>query len=114
MGVEQVLGELVEFLRNLMIVATCGPKSELLEIPAESRERFTSLAARFDAPTLVHLIALAEQTLRSLKSSTMQRPLFNALIVRLSLSEQFSSLRQLLAETPNAPANPQLAGQKKK
>jgi DNA polymerase-3 subunit gamma/tau len=116
MGVEQVLSELVEFLRNLMIVATCGEKTDLLEVAAEARGRFTALAQKFDAPTLVHLMALAEQTLRSLKSSTMQRPLFDALIVRLALSEQFSSIRQILASSEKSPppANPPIAGQKKK
>ncbi|MCL2647416.1 MAG: DNA polymerase III subunit gamma/tau [Phycisphaerales bacterium] len=99
MGVEQVLSELVEFLRNVMVVTACGVKTELLDVPTESRERYTSLAGKFDPPTLVHLMALAEQTLRSIKSSTMQRPLFDALIVRLALSEQFTSIRDLLSET---------------
>jgi len=108
MGVEQVLSELVDFFRGLMIVATCGDKTELLDVPADSRSIFTNLTGKFDAPTLVHLIALCEATIRNLKSSTMHRPLFDALIVRLALSEQFSSLRQLLA------SHPQNAGQKKK
>jgi len=98
MGVEQVLSELVEFLRNVMVVVACGVKTDLLDVPTESRERYTSLAGKFDSPTLVHLMALTEQVLRSLKSSTMQRPLFDALIVRMALSEQFTSIRELLDE----------------
>ncbi len=97
MGVEQVLSEVIDFLRNLMIIAACGEKTEIVEVAAESRVLYAALAAKFDAPTLVHLIALCEQTLRSMKASTMQRPLFDALIVRLALSEQFSSLKELLA-----------------
>jgi DNA polymerase III subunit gamma/tau len=116
MGVEQVLGELIEFLRNLMLVVTCGKDTELLEVPAESRAVFVALAGKYDAPTLVHLMALCEQTLRSLKASTMHRPLFDALIVRLALAEQFTNLRELLAAQANnpAPTNPPPAGQKKK
>jgi DNA polymerase-3 subunit gamma/tau len=113
MGVEQVLGEIIEFLRNLMIVAACGEKTDLLDVPTEARASYTGLAGKFDAPTLVHLIALCEGTLRSLKGSTMHRPLFDALIVRLALSEQFSSIRQLL-DNGNGSATPQTAGQKKK
>ena len=30
---EQVLGEVIEFLRNLMIVAACGKETELLDVP---------------------------------------------------------------------------------
>ncbi len=111
MGVEQVLSEMVEFLRNLMIVITCGDKTDLLDVPTESRAAFTSLAPKFDAPTTVHLIALCEQTLRALKSSTMHRPLFDALIVRLALSDQFSSLKNLIA---NGSSNSPTASQKKK
>ena len=116
MGVEQVLGELIDFLRNLMLVATCGKDTELLEVPSESRAMFATLAGQYDVPTLVHLMALCEQTLRSLKASTMHRPLFDALIVRLALSEQFTNLRELLAGNANAAGstNPPNAGQKKK
>src|SRR5262245_5959800 len=66
MGVEQVLGEVIEFLRNLMIVAACGKETDLLDVPTESRAAYTGLTEKFDAPTLVHLIALCEGTLRSL------------------------------------------------
>ena len=111
MGVEQVLSEMVEFLRNLMIVITCGDKTDLLDVPTESRAAFTTLAPKFDAPTTVHLIALCEQILRALKSSTMHRPLFDALIVRLALSDQFSSLKNLIA---NGSSNSPTASQKKK
>jgi len=118
MGVEQVLGELVDFFRNVMLVATCGKDTELLEVPAESRGIYATLAGQYDAPTLVHQMALCEATIRSLKASTMHRPLFDALIVRLALAEQFTSLRELLAATPattsGAPANLPMAGQKKK
>ncbi len=114
MGVEGVLSELIEFLRNLMLVVTCGNDTDLLDVPTEARSTFTALAGRFDAATLVHLITLCEQTLRAFKASTMHRPLFDALIVRLSLSEQFSSIRQLLAGNNANASTPQLAGQKKK
>jgi DNA polymerase-3 subunit gamma/tau len=98
MGAEQLLSELIEFLRNVMLVVACGEKTELLDVPAESRGAYTSLAKEFDAPTLVHLIALCDQTQRSLKASLMHRPLLDALIVRLALSEQFSSLRDLVGQ----------------
>ena len=115
MGVEQVLSELIDFFRYLMLVVTCGKETDLLDVPAESRAVYTALAGKFDAPTLVHLIALCEQTLRSLKASTMHRPLFDALVVRLALSEQFTSLRELLASGAAARStNPPIAGQKKK
>jgi DNA polymerase III subunit gamma/tau len=115
MGVEQILSELIDFFRNLMIVVACGPATELLDVPTESRAAYTTLAPKYDAAGLVHMIALGEQTLRSLKGSTMHRPLFDALIVRLAMSDQFTALRDLLAKTSAASSsNPPAAGQKKK
>ncbi len=96
MGAEQVLGDLVDYLRNLMLVNICGADTELLDVPSDLKPIIAATAKKFDAPTIVHLIALCEQTLRSLKSSTMQRALFDALIVRLALSEQFSTIRELI------------------
>jgi DNA polymerase-3 subunit gamma/tau len=115
MGVEQILSELIDFFRNLMLAATCGKDTELLDVPGEMRGMYAELAGKYDAPTLVHLMALCEQGLRSLKASTMHRPLFDALLVRLALAEQFTSLRDLMAAGAGAKeSNPPLAGQKKK
>jgi len=104
MSAEQVLGELVEFFRNLMLLSVCGPDTDLLEVSADLRSLFANLATRFDGPTLVHLIALCEQTLRALKSTTMSRPLFDALLVRLALSEQFSSLKEIIEQVGHGSA----------
>ncbi len=104
MGAEQILSEVIDFFRNLLIISACGINNHILDIPADSRPLFADLAARYDAPGLVHMIALCDQAQRSLKSSTMQRPLFDALIVRLALSEQFSSVREILSATPTSPA----------
>ena len=97
MGAEQILSELIEFFRSLMIVAACGGKSDILDVPDESRAMYADLAKKYDAAGLVHMIALSDAAQRSMRGSTMQRPLFDALIVRLALSEQFASVRELLA-----------------
>ena len=112
MGMEQVLSELVEFFRNLMVMGVCGNETPLLDVPSEWKTSFKTLAPRFDAPTLVHHIALCDQTLRSLRSSTLARPLFDALLVRLAQCEQFSSIRTLLQQTAEAAA-PAAGPQKK-
>ncbi len=113
MGAEQVLGDLIEFLRNVMISCVCGKDTDLMDVPADLKPMMAELAAKFDAATLVHAIALCEQTQRTLKNTAMGRPLFDALMVRLALSEQFSSIRDLL-KTPGASATPAASLQKKK
>ena len=114
MGMEQALSELVEFFRNLMVVRVCGDQTPLLDVPSEWKTSFMKLAPGFDAPTLVHHIALCDQTLRSLRSSTLSRPLFDALIVRLAQCEQFSSIRDLLAQTAGGANTPAAAAPQKK
>ena len=96
MSAEQVLSELTDLLRHLMILRVCGTETEILDIPGEWRGALVKLAPAFDASLLVHHIALCDQTLRSLRGSTMQRPLFDALMVRLAMAGQFSSIRQIL------------------
>ncbi len=96
MSAEQVLSELTELLRHLMILRVCGAETEILDIPSEWRGALVKLAPAFEASLLVHHIALCDQTLRSLRGSTMQRPLFDALMVRLAMAGQFSSIRQIL------------------
>ena len=112
MGMEQILSELAEFFRNIMVVRVCGDQTELLDVPSEWKKSFQTLAPRFDAPTLVHHIALCDQTLRSLRSSTLARPMFDALVVRLAHCEEFSSIRTLLEQTAQA-AEPATQPQKK-
>jgi len=98
MGAEQILSELIEFFRSLMIVAACGGQTEILDVPNESRAMYADLAKKYDPAGLVHMIALCDAAHRSMRGSTMQRPLFDALLVRLALSEQFSTVRELLAD----------------
>ncbi|MGC8625358.1 MAG: DNA polymerase III subunit gamma/tau [Phycisphaerae bacterium] len=96
MSTEQVLSELTDLLRNLMVLRVCGTDTDILDIPGEWRGALVKLAPAFDAAVLVHHIALCDQTLRSLRGSTMPRPLFDALMVRLAMAGQFSSIRQVL------------------
>ena len=103
MSAEQVLAELTDLLRNLMVLRVCGEQTDILDIPGEWRGALVKLAPAFEASVLVHHIALSDQTLRSLRGSTMQRPLFDALMVRLAMAGQFSNIRQIL-ESGQLPA----------
>ncbi len=111
MSAEQVLAELTELFRNLMVLRVCGDKTELLDIPGDWRGTLVKLAPAFDTAVLVHHIALCDQALRSLRGSTMQRPLFDALMVRLAMASAFSAIRQVL-ESGQLPA-PATDAQKK-
>ncbi len=109
-GPEQLISELVDALRNVMVANLCGADSALLDVPAEMKALFGKLAPRFDAPTLVHHIALCEQTMRNVRVSTMGRVLLDALIVRLALAEQFSTIREQMQGATSGDAGAKSAG----
>jgi DNA polymerase-3 subunit gamma/tau len=111
--VEQALEVLIEHLRNLLLVVSCGPDSELVELSEESRRAAVEQARRFDAPGLVHMIALADAVARRSRDSAAARALFDAAIVRMCLSEQLADVAALLADE-RPPGKPAGGGSKKK
>jgi DNA polymerase-3 subunit gamma/tau len=96
-GQEQVIDVLVERLRQLMLIAACGADSELVELSPESRARAAEQAKRFDAPGLVHMIALCDGLSRAGKNASNPRALLDAAMVRLALAEKMADVTALLA-----------------
>lgn len=107
-GQDQLVEVLIEHLRQLMLIASCGKDSDLIELSAESRDRVAQQAARFDAAGLVHMIALCDGLARNGKSSSNPRALMDAVVVRLALAEKMADVTRLLA------GGPMPAGEKKK
>jgi DNA polymerase-3 subunit gamma/tau len=91
-SVEQVLSALADHFRDLLILATCGPDSELVELSGDSRREAAAQAAKFDPAGLVHMIALCESVQRNIRMSAAPRAILDAAIVRLSLSEKFADV----------------------
>ena len=96
-GQDQLTEVLIEFLRQLMLIAACGPESDLLELSEDARPGAAELAGRFDAAGIVHMIALLENLQRSAKSSPTPRALLDATVVRLALTEKMADVAGLLA-----------------
>jgi DNA polymerase-3 subunit gamma/tau len=116
---EQLLAELADRLRDLMVICACGPETDLVDLGDDSRRRAVEQAARFDAAGLTHLIAICDAVARSAKSVSNPRAILDAAIVRLSLSEKFADATALLSgrvHSPGAragsgaPPTPALAG----
>ncbi|BAM02743.1 DNA polymerase III subunit gamma/tau [Phycisphaera mikurensis] len=112
-GQDQLTEVLIEFLRNLMLIAACGPGSELVELSEDVKPEAAELAERFDAAGLVHMMTLLENLQRSAKSSPTPRALLDATVVRLALSEKVADVAGLLAG-PGGPGGPDGPGGKKK
>ncbi|MBM4106786.1 MAG: DNA polymerase III subunit gamma/tau [Phycisphaerae bacterium] len=106
---ERLLDSLAERLRELLVVATCGAESELLETPAERREALAAVAEAFDPAQISSLIALCDAVGRSSRSSSSPRALLDAALVRMAMSERFAESAALLAGGGGTPAKKLLA-----
>ncbi|MAY75184.1 MAG: hypothetical protein CMJ31_10780 [Phycisphaerae bacterium] len=94
---EQVIESLLDRLRDLMVVSACGPETDLVELSDEVRSEEGALAQRFDTAGIVHMIALCESVQRLMRSSSVPRALFDALMARLAMSESFADAAALVA-----------------
>jgi DNA polymerase III subunit gamma/tau len=104
---DQLLESLLDRLRDLMVIAACGPETTLVEIVGNARREEAERATRFDAAGLVHMIALCENVQRAIKNSSVPRALLDALIVRLALTEKLADVTALAARLgPAASAAP--------
>jgi len=118
----QLIESLVSRFRDLMILCACGPKTPLVELDDEARELAVRQAQSFDAPGLLHMIALCESVASRLRNTATPRALLDALIVRLAMAESFADVSALLGAAPpasraaihSAPDTPRRAPAKKR
>ena len=96
-GQDQLVEVVIERLRQLMLIAACGPDSELIELSEEAKPKAIEQAQHFDAAGLVHMIALCENLQRYGKTSSNPRALLDATVVRLALSEKMADVTAVLA-----------------
>jgi DNA polymerase III subunit gamma/tau len=110
LAVDTLIASLIDHLRNLMLLRTCGAKSELVEVPGLAMNDLVKQADLFDPAALSQDIVLLEELRRHVRQSQAGRALLDATLVRMSLADQFSSL----AELAERAAGGSPAGQKKK
>jgi len=92
---------MIDQVRDLLILRTCGKDSPLADLPGAMRDRVYDQSQKFDAGALVHMITVLEELRRSVKSSGSGRALVDAAVVRLAEASQYSSIESLLAEVQN-------------
>jgi len=121
LSADVLIGALVDHLRNLLILRTCGPESNLVEVPGLAMEQLVEQANRFDPATLTQDITVLEELRRNIRQSLTGRALLDATLVRMALADQFTSIGELLSRldgggtpSPRASASaPVLTAQKK-
>ncbi|GJQ29408.1 MAG: hypothetical protein HBSAPP03_12920 [Phycisphaerae bacterium] len=91
-SVDHLLDTLLTRLRDLMVLAACGPGTTLVELSDAARQDDAARAGKFDAAGLVHMIALCENVQRAAKNSAVPRTLLDALVVRLAMTEKLADV----------------------
>ncbi len=97
---------MIDQLRTLMILAVCGPDTQLVDVPAAHRQEIVARSAKFDAAAYVHRIAVLEELRRNIRFSQAGRALADAVVVRLSEAVPQASIAKLLAHLEGGSATP--------
>jgi DNA polymerase-3 subunit gamma/tau len=111
LSVDSLIASLIDHLRNLMIIRTCGLESGLVEVPGLPPKELAAQAGQFDAAALSQDVVILEELRRHVRQSQAGRALLDATLVRMSLADQFSSLTDLLSKAAGLPAG--AVGEKK-
>lgn len=94
----QIVDTLIDYMRDLMVVKSTGPKSELVIMTDQQRQRAAELIEKFDIAALVYNISTLEKLRWSVKNSDTCRALLEALLLRFALSEHFLNVDGLLSQ----------------
>jgi DNA polymerase-3 subunit gamma/tau len=93
----QVVDSLIDYMRDLMVVKSTSPDSELVILTEQQRKRAGELAEKFDIAALVYNISTLEKLRWSIKNSDTGRALLEASLLRFALSEHFLNVDELLS-----------------
>ncbi len=102
----QLVEGLIDTLRDLMVLRCTDAGSDLLVLTDQERQRLSGLAEAFDTPALIYGITALERLRWTIRNSETARALLEASLLRLTLSEHFIGVDQLLSRLGGAPAAP--------
>jgi len=104
----QIADAVIDCMRDLIVLKSAGPNSELLVLTDNGREKLNRLAEKFDVAGLIYAITVLGRLRWTLKNSETARALLDAVMLRFCMSEHFMNVEELLGKSP------QPAGVKKK
>ncbi|HUT58452.1 MAG TPA: DNA polymerase III subunit gamma/tau [Phycisphaerae bacterium] len=91
-----LVAALGDFFRNMMLAATCGAESELIELPDVQRQVVAELAGRFSTPAVVQAVGIIQRLAYGVRTSSLARALVEAALVRLAEAEKFVDPQSLI------------------
>ncbi len=80
---------LSDVFRNMMLACTCGPASDLIELPEASKTTVAELAKKTTLPAVVQAVGILQSLLYRVRQSSVARALLEAAIVRLAEADKF-------------------------
>jgi DNA polymerase-3 subunit gamma/tau len=89
-SIEQAIEVMLLRLRDLLVLFVCGENTPLVELSEQAKKEEHARARRFEAAAIVHMIALCENVLHAVKRSSVPRALFDALIVRMAITDKIA------------------------
>jgi len=110
LSVDSLIAALIDHLRNLLVLRTCGPDEELVEVPGLSIEDLLKQAEQFDPAALTQDVTILEELRRQVRQSQLGTSLLDATLVRMAMADQFASIGQLLARLDGGGAGPARPG----
>jgi len=98
-ALEALAQALQDHFRDLLMIRSCGPDTELVELEeAQDRKRFNDQAQQFDSAALTYAITVTEEIRRAIKAAGAGRPFLEAGVIRLTCVEQFSDVPSLITQ----------------
>ncbi|MBI5724660.1 MAG: DNA polymerase III subunit gamma/tau [Planctomycetes bacterium] len=88
-SIGSALGGLCETMRNMMLARVGGQAADLIELGEVQKKAVIELAGRFSLPALTQAVAMLSNVAYKVRTSSIARPLAEAVVVRLAAADKF-------------------------
>jgi DNA polymerase-3 subunit gamma/tau len=102
----QIADSLTDCMRDMMVIKSTGPDSDLLALTEEQRKRAEQLAEKFDIAALIYNITALEKLRWALKNSDTPRALLEATLLRFALAQHFLNVDEILSQVKGGSTTP--------
>jgi len=109
-SLEQIVNAAIEHCRSLMLLLSCGEKTELVAAGGDNRQALIEQTAGLDVGTIVFFISVLEELSRAMRFSSSARALCEAGLVRLAGRERFISTEAIIALLESGQSPPSSTG----
>ncbi len=97
LSADTLVASLIEHFHNLLVVATCGIDSNLVDLVGVDVKEIDAQAKAFDPTMLSTNITILEELRRQMRSSQAGRAMIDATLARLAMSGQFATIGELIS-----------------